>query len=79
MKRVSILWAVAFLVPLLFAATGDAGDMRVRQTEAREKKALLLEKSRKEKEQAAAEAAESRKRILADRSAPDPLRCGAEG
>ena len=69
MKSVSILWAMAFLVPLLFAATGDAGDMRARQTEAREKKALLLEKSKKEKEQAAAEAAESRERILADRSA----------
>ena len=65
---------------LLFPAVGlHAEDMRVVQTKAREKKAVLLEEVNREKGRAAKEAAESRQSIFADKSALKGLITRLEG
>lgn len=68
MKKRYVLGLIAAGILLLLAETAYAEDMRAVHTEAREKKAVLLEKANKENERAKKEAEESRKKIFSDKS-----------
>ena len=67
-KTVVGIFAAAGIV-LLLTGSGHARDIRALQIEAMEKKTILLEKSKREKERAAKEARESSQKILTDKDA----------